>query len=121
NASSVIETREATRLSQNVKLLTFVSIFYLPLGFCMSMWSINEDYNATNLVIVTICIGMATYSVVANLETTVHALQRGVSLLFTTSRQRLVKKRLEESDTRWRFLGEEMSKVPLSREDAKPS
>ncbi|KAK1776556.1 hypothetical protein QBC45DRAFT_444306 [Copromyces sp. CBS 386.78] len=121
NASSVIETREATRLSQNVKLLTFVSIFYLPLGFCMSMWSINEDYNATNLVIVTICIGMATYLVVANLETTVHALQRGVSLLFNTPRQRLVKKMLEESDTRCRFLGEEMSKVPLSREDAKPS
>lgn len=28
---------------------------------------------------------------------------------------------LEERDTRWRFLGEEMSKVPISREDTKPS
>ncbi|KAK3388602.1 hypothetical protein B0T20DRAFT_364876 [Sordaria brevicollis] len=121
NASSVIETREATRLSQNVKLLTFVSIFYLPLGFCMSMWSINEDYNTTNLVVVTICIGLATYAVVANLETTVHALQRGVSLLFNTPRKRLIKKMMDESDTRWRSLGEEMSKAPLSREDAKPS
>lgn len=66
----------------------------------MSMWSINEDYNATNLVIVTICIGLATYAVVANLETTVRALQRGVSLLFNTPRQRLVKKMMEERDTR---------------------
>lgn len=85
------------------------------------MWSINEDYNATNLAIVTVCIGLATYAVVANLETTVHMLKRGVSVLFNTPRQRLVGKMKVERDTRWRSLAEEMSKVPLSREDPKPS
>lgn len=33
NASAVIESRASTRLGENVKLLTFVSIFFLPLTF----------------------------------------------------------------------------------------
>ena len=33
NASAVIESRASTRLGENVKLLTFVSIFFLPLAF----------------------------------------------------------------------------------------
>ena len=33
NASAVIESRASTRLGENVKLLTFVSIFFLPLSF----------------------------------------------------------------------------------------
>lgn len=31
---TINETRISTRLGQNVMLLTYVSIFYLPLGFC---------------------------------------------------------------------------------------
>ncbi|KAF7868463.1 hypothetical protein EAF04_004994 [Stromatinia cepivora] len=42
NASAVMETRASTRLNQNLRLLTFVSIFFLPLSFCMSVWSINN-------------------------------------------------------------------------------
>lgn len=34
NASAVIESRASTRLGENVKLLAFVSIFFLPLSFC---------------------------------------------------------------------------------------
>lgn len=34
NASALIESRSSTRLGQNVKLLTYVSIVYLPLAFC---------------------------------------------------------------------------------------
>jgi hypothetical protein len=33
NASSVVESRASTRLGENVKLLTYVSIFYIPLAF----------------------------------------------------------------------------------------
>jgi hypothetical protein len=32
--NALIETRISTRLGQNVMLLTYVSIFYLPLAFC---------------------------------------------------------------------------------------
>ena len=33
NASAVIESRASTKLGENIKLLTFVSIFFLPLAF----------------------------------------------------------------------------------------
>jgi hypothetical protein len=33
NASAMVESHLSTRLAQNVKLLTYVSIFYLLLGF----------------------------------------------------------------------------------------
>ncbi|KAF5870652.1 putative mg2+ transporter zinc transport protein [Botrytis fragariae] len=33
NVSAVVESRAATRLGENAKLLTFVSIFFLPLRF----------------------------------------------------------------------------------------
>jgi hypothetical protein len=34
SASAVMESRASTRLGENVKLLTYVSTFYLPLAFC---------------------------------------------------------------------------------------
>jgi hypothetical protein len=34
NASALVESRASTRLGENIKLLTYVSIFYLPLAFC---------------------------------------------------------------------------------------
>jgi hypothetical protein len=34
NASSVFESRASTQLGETVKLLTYVTIFYLPLAFC---------------------------------------------------------------------------------------
>ncbi|CAD6445772.1 b08116a8-e3e5-428c-bf08-08a0eff7e653 [Sclerotinia trifoliorum] len=43
NASAVMETRASTRLGENINLLTFVRLFYLPLSFTMSLWSINNS------------------------------------------------------------------------------
>lgn len=43
NASEVMESRASTRLGENVRLLTFVGIFFLPLSFTMSIWSINDS------------------------------------------------------------------------------
>lgn len=34
SASAAVETRAATQLGENVRLLAYVSIFYLPLAFC---------------------------------------------------------------------------------------
>lgn len=42
NASAVIESRASTRLGENVKLLTFVSIFFLPLAFTTVSCSISN-------------------------------------------------------------------------------
>jgi hypothetical protein len=42
---SMSETRISTRLGQNVMLLTYVSIFYLPLAFCAVSVSCFTRYN----------------------------------------------------------------------------
>jgi Mg2+ and Co2+ transporter CorA len=48
NASALSETRNSNHLGQNVKLLTYVSIFYLPLAFCAAVWAIpNIDMSGT--------------------------------------------------------------------------
>ncbi|KAG2421847.1 hypothetical protein HFD88_005823 [Aspergillus terreus] len=94
NASAVMETRASTRLGQNMKLLTFVSIFFLPLSFCMSIWSINETYSRPVLVIITVLVGLTTYSVTLNLNNLTQFI-RDVYL----PRRRLLVRRMEQSAT----------------------
>lgn len=48
--------------------MTYVSIFYLPLSFCVAVWSINENYPRTPLILTTILVGVATYFIVANMH-----------------------------------------------------
>jgi hypothetical protein len=94
SASAVIESRASTRLGENVKLLTFVSIFFLPLSFCMvsahspysvilkaemaakSVWSVsNALFSLTSLIIVSCSVALSTYLTVFNLDTLVHFYQ----------------------------------------------
>lgn len=51
-----------------MKLLTYVSIFYLPLSFCVALWSINENYSRPPLIITTVLVGFATYFLLANMH-----------------------------------------------------
>ena len=49
NASALMESRSATKLGQDVQLLTYVSIFYLPLGFCaVSLFPHSNTCDYTN-------------------------------------------------------------------------
>ncbi|KAF7919268.1 hypothetical protein EAE99_008570 [Botrytis elliptica] len=69
NASGVMESRASTRLGENVKLLTFVSIFFLPLSFCMAVWSINDTlFSLKALTIAGTLIAVTTYATVFNLD-----------------------------------------------------
>ncbi|KAE9370907.1 hypothetical protein N431DRAFT_468918 [Stipitochalara longipes BDJ] len=68
SASAVMESRASTRLGENVKLLTYVSIFYLPLAFCTSIWSTTDTFGYRNLAITMIVIGILTYLIVFNLN-----------------------------------------------------
>ncbi|PMD42010.1 hypothetical protein L207DRAFT_580690 [Hyaloscypha variabilis F] len=71
NASSVVESRASTRLGENVKLLTYVSIFYLPLAFCAALWAIPNILEAGTkiaFVITSIVVGVITYAIVFNLD-----------------------------------------------------
>ncbi|THV54254.1 hypothetical protein BGAL_0031g00280 [Botrytis galanthina] len=70
NASALMESRASTRLGENVKLLTYVSIFYLPLAFCAALWAIpNITSSGTRspFILTTILVGFVTYMIVFNL------------------------------------------------------
>jgi hypothetical protein len=41
-----MESRASTQLGENVKLLTFVSIFFLPLGLCVASSSLFSHFLA---------------------------------------------------------------------------
>lgn len=69
NASAPSETRITNRLGQNVKLLTYVSIFYLPLAFCAAVWAIpNIDMSGTKTAfsVPALLLGIMNFLVVAN-------------------------------------------------------
>ncbi|KAF4624320.1 hypothetical protein G7Y89_g13854 [Cudoniella acicularis] len=83
-ASGVMESRQARVLSENVKLLTFVSIFFLPLAFSVALWSI-PDINAKYPGIKTplmaaIIIGLITYLIVFNLKRLVEFSHTAISI-----------------------------------------
>ena len=92
NASSVIESRASTRLGENVKLLTYVSIFFLPLAFCVAVWSINESYDTSSLAITATVVSLATYFIVANLQNSTSVL----TTIYNQLRKRVVRQMLED-------------------------
>ncbi|KAF7881095.1 uncharacterized protein EAF02_006986 [Botrytis sinoallii] len=70
NASALMESRASTRLGENVKLLTYVSIFYLPLAFCAALWAIPDITSSgtrSPFILTTILVGFVTYLIVFNL------------------------------------------------------
>ncbi|KAE9366522.1 hypothetical protein N431DRAFT_471572 [Stipitochalara longipes BDJ] len=68
--TSVKEARESRLLGENVKLLTYVTIFYLPLAFCTSMWAINDMFGTgtRGFAIITTIIAVGTYAVVLSIN-----------------------------------------------------
>ncbi|KAH0499696.1 hypothetical protein TgHK011_006871 [Trichoderma gracile] len=78
--SSIREARTGTRLGQNVMLLTYVSIFYLPLGFCAALWAIpNITDSSTRLpfAFTALFISLLTLLVTFNMEIIAASLQKG--------------------------------------------
>ncbi|TEY54959.1 hypothetical protein BOTCAL_0234g00140 [Botryotinia calthae] len=70
NASALMESRASTRLGENVKLLTYVSIFYLPLAFCAALWAIpniTDSGTRDPFILTTVLVGFVTYMIVFNL------------------------------------------------------
>lgn len=70
NASALMESRSSTKLGQNVQLLTYVSIFYLPLGFCAALWAIPDITDSATkfpFVLTACLVGFVTYAIVFNL------------------------------------------------------
>ncbi|KAL2838260.1 hypothetical protein BJY01DRAFT_251061 [Aspergillus pseudoustus] len=68
NASAVIESRAATKLDENVKLLTYVSVAYLPLSLCAALWAIDYSYHPAVFTTACVLLATATYVIVLNLN-----------------------------------------------------
>lgn len=92
NASAVMESRMSTKLGENIKLLTFVSIFFLPLSFCTvsfslfaplqcvgsdadkkkSLWSVNDEiFSLTALAATMPVLSVLTYIITLRLDVVV--------------------------------------------------
>ncbi|KAH6677159.1 hypothetical protein B0J14DRAFT_651052 [Halenospora varia] len=67
--TSVKEARESRILGENVKLLTYVTVFYLPLAFCTSMWAVNNMFGTgtRGFAMITTIVATVTYVVVFRL------------------------------------------------------
>ncbi|KAK4040152.1 hypothetical protein C8A01DRAFT_15915 [Parachaetomium inaequale] len=88
-------------LGENVKLLTFVSIFFLPLGLCVAIWSINESYSRPSLLIVTAVVAVTTYAITLNLNN----LGRALGKLVSPRRRALIEQMEQDADPGWQGLG----------------
>jgi hypothetical protein len=117
SASSVIESRASTDLGENVKLLTYVSIFYLPLGFSAALWSINRDCGVTPFVIVTVLVASITYILVANLGNVVLAIKSSYKAI----REPILKRMGGDHDTAWIKNGNRFKQFRPDRANVMPS
>ncbi|KAH9213465.1 hypothetical protein DL95DRAFT_234039, partial [Leptodontidium sp. 2 PMI_412] len=121
NASAVVESRLSTRLAQNVKLLTYVSIFYLPIAFCAALWAIPNITDAstrTPFVIAAVMIGFVTYIVAFNLNT----LAAFGWATYDRLRKKCIQKMTDDSkDDTWRTRGRLFKRFEPDRGSDKPS
>ncbi|KAI3316632.1 hypothetical protein HD806DRAFT_517165 [Xylariaceae sp. AK1471] len=101
NASAVMETRASTQLGENIRLLTFVNIFFLPLGLGTSLWSINESYSRKTLAITAVLLTFVTFLVTFNLNN----LARAVNYVYSPRRRGLVGRMENDYQDRWTELG----------------
>ncbi|KAH8693491.1 hypothetical protein GQ44DRAFT_695114 [Phaeosphaeriaceae sp. PMI808] len=120
NASALIESRASTKLGENVKLLTYVSIFYLPLAFCAALWAIpniNQGSTRNPLIITAIIVGFVTYVIVFNLGNLAELSGR----LYYNWKANLVKAMQEDSSEHWNELGQRFEEFRPNNDRKRPS
>ncbi|KAH6869568.1 hypothetical protein B0T10DRAFT_418339 [Thelonectria olida] len=120
NASALMESRSSTRLGQNVQLLTYVSIFYLPLGFCAALWAIpNITDGATRIpfILAAFVVGFVTYAVVFNLGNIAGILGK----LYSGYRARLLRQMEEDGIPSWQERRKQFEEFPPNQEQKIPS
>ncbi|KAL8951750.1 MAG: hypothetical protein Q9222_002300 [Ikaeria aurantiellina] len=117
NASAVIESRASTRLGENVKLLTFVSVFFIPLSFCTSLWSVNDMFSTSSLIAVIIIVALLTYTTVLNINSIVQS----VGLLYDIKKRRVVNAMKNDNREAWQRCGHRFESFRPKHENPKPS
>ncbi|KAL8829866.1 MAG: hypothetical protein Q9170_005989 [Blastenia crenularia] len=61
-------TETSIQLAENIRLLTYVSIFYLPLSFCVTIWSTSDALGYSTLIYTTAIVRFTTYIIVLNIN-----------------------------------------------------
>ncbi|KAL8684949.1 MAG: hypothetical protein Q9224_006048, partial [Gallowayella concinna] len=117
NASAVIESRASTRLGENVKLLTFVSVFFIPLSFCTSLWSVNNMFSMQSLIAVIVIVALLTYTTVLNINSIVTS----VGILYDIKKRRVVEAMKRDDRVSWKHCGQRFESFRPKHENPKPS
>ena len=117
NASAVIESRASTRLGEHVKLLTFVSIFFLPLAFTTSLWSVNDKFSTTALIYVIVTVALSTYLVMFNINT----LAGGFDGVYDGKKKRIVNAMKQDRKDKWKVRGKRFEVFRPKAENPEPS
>lgn len=117
NASAVIESRASTRLGENVKLLTFVNIFFLPLSFCTSLWSINDKFSNTALIITIVLVAAVTYLAMFN----VNSIVRIWDTLYDSRKKNVVSAMKADRKEAWKRRGKRFEVFRPKHENPEPS
>ena len=118
NASAVIESRAASDLGFNVKLLTYVSVFYLPLSFCTSLWSTTDTFNFKTLAIVMSLVAFSTYAIVFNLE---HLAQSGSGVYRSYKHRILGRMSIDLNSKMWTDRADRFKQFEPDRRSTKPT
>ncbi|ETS77276.1 hypothetical protein PFICI_11150 [Pestalotiopsis fici W106-1] len=103
--AAITESRISTNLGQNVMLLTYVSIFYLPLAFCAALWAIpnlSERATLNSFIITSVVVGVATLLIAFHLEN-IASLFRGK---YSQWREKVVEDM--HKDVRWETRADEL-------------
>ncbi|THX12841.1 hypothetical protein D6D13_04007, partial [Aureobasidium pullulans] len=117
NASAVLESRAANRLSENVKLLTYVSIFYLPLAFCASLWSATDTFSWNGLKVAMVLTAVITYLVTFNLNQLVRLSQS----IYDVGKKKVIKSMTESDNDDWQKRAARFGQFQPPRSKPQPS
>ncbi|PVH79998.1 hypothetical protein DL98DRAFT_400564, partial [Cadophora sp. DSE1049] len=107
NASAVIYSRASIRQSENIKLLTFVSIFFLPLSFRTLKADLtpevfsNDIFSLNALKVTAVLVSLITYLAVINLNNLARLMQR----LYQSFADHLVGIMTEDPNQEWKQRG----------------
>jgi hypothetical protein len=99
--------------------LTYVSIFYLPLGFCTTLLAINKDYGVTPFAIVAAIVASTTYIlvIVANLGNVVLAIKSSWKAI----REPIVSRMESDDDNERKNNGNRFKQFRPDRDNIMPS
>ncbi|KAL8992176.1 MAG: hypothetical protein Q9188_007647, partial [Gyalolechia gomerana] len=92
-------------------------VFFIPLSFTTSLWSINDMFSMKSLIAVIIIVALVTYTTVLNINSIVHS----VSGLYDLKKRRVVNAMKKDERASWKRCGQRFESFRPKHENPKPS